>query len=147
MTCGSDEGAGFSARLPARIAAGRKPRSGARELVGPLRTVHHFRMYYVHAEVVRWVDDEWPGWVQVRLTESDGTVASLVDKVPIFDSDDRLEPGADLPIGIEIPCDLLDWTVDQGGKRTAHVRLHFHIEDQSGRRTFNVAEGALVQRS
>lgn len=104
-------------------------------------------MYYVHAVAVRWVDDEWPGLVQVHLAESDGTVATLVDKVPIFDSDDRLEPGTDLPIGVEIPCDLLDWTVAQGGKRTARVRLHSHIEDQDGRTTFNVTEGALVQRS
>jgi hypothetical protein len=104
-------------------------------------------MYYVHAEVIRWLDDEWPGRVQVRLTESDGTVAMLVDKVPIFDADDRLNPGTDLPIGIEIPCDLLDWTPDQDGKRTARVRLHFHLEDQDGRTTSNVTEGALVQRS
>jgi hypothetical protein len=49
--------------------------------------------------------------------------------------------------GIEIPCDLLDWTVDQGGKRTARVRLHFHVEDQDGRTTFNVTEGTLIQHS
>ncbi|MFI7543828.1 hypothetical protein [Actinoplanes sp. NPDC049599] len=104
-------------------------------------------MYYVHAEVVRWVDEEWPGRVQVCLAESDGTVAMLVDKIPVFDSDDRLKPGTDLPIGIEIPCDLLGWTVKQGGKRTARVRLHFHVEDQDGRTTFNVTEGALVERS
>lgn len=42
---------------------------------------------------------------------------------------------------------LLDWTVGQGGTRTARIRLHFHLEDQDGRTTFNVVEGALVQRS
>jgi len=105
-------------------------------------------MYYVHAEVVRWVvDDDWPGWVEVCLNESDGTYATLVDKLPIFDSDDRLEPGTDLPMGIEIPCDLLDWTVDEAGERTARVRLHFDIEDHNGRTTFNVTEGTLVRRS
>jgi len=119
----------------------------ARNLVGAFRIAHDLRVYYVHAEVVRWVDDEWPGRVLVHLAESDGAVATLIDKAPIFDSDDRLKPEVKLPVGVEIPCDLLDWAVDQGGSRSALVRLHFDIEDRNGRTTFAVAEHTLVQRS
>jgi hypothetical protein len=104
-------------------------------------------MHYVRAEVVRWVDPEWPGWVEVHLPESDGSVALLVDKVPVFDYGDRLVPGAKLPMSIEIPCHVLDWVVGQGGVRSAFIRLRFDIEDQSGRTIFNVDGGRLAQRS
>ena len=103
-------------------------------------------MHYVRAEVVRWVDQEWPGWVEVHLTESDDTVALLVDKVPVFDCGDRLVPGVELPMSVEIPCHVLDWVVDQGGVRSAFVRLHFDVEDESGRTIFHVDGGGLDQR-
>ena len=61
-------------------------------------------MQYVRVEVVRWIDDEWPGWVEVHLTEADGTVVSLTDKVPVLAGDDRPAPGVDLPMSLEIPC-------------------------------------------
>lgn len=104
-------------------------------------------MHYVRAEVVRWVDQEWPGWVEVHLPESDGTIALLVDKVPIFDEGDRLMPGVGLPTSIEIPCHVLDWVVGKDGVRSALVRLYFDVEDESGRTIFNVDEGELDRRS
>jgi len=104
-------------------------------------------MHYVRAEAVRWVDQVWPGWVEVHLPESDGTVALLVDKVPVFDYDDRLVPGAELPMSIQIPCDVLDWFVGQGGIRSAFIRLHFDVEDQSGRTMFKVDGGRLDHQS
>ncbi|WP_433365105.1 hypothetical protein ACQPZX_35190 [Actinoplanes sp. CA-142083] len=73
-------------------------------------------MHYVRAEAVRWIDIDWPGWVEVHLHESDGTVAVLVDEVPIFDDSDRLAPGT-LPVEVEIPCDVLEWVVDPADNR------------------------------
>jgi hypothetical protein len=104
-------------------------------------------MHYVRAEAVRWVDIEWPGWVKVHFRESDGTVVSLVDKVPIFDTGDRLILGTTLPAYVEIPCDVLERAADRAGNRSSLVRLGSNVEDQRGRTTFHVDEHTLVSRS
>lgn len=101
-------------------------------------------MHHVRAEAVQWIDEEWPGRVEVHLTESDGDVASLIDKVPAFDYGDRLAPGVNLPVGIEVPCDVLEWVVDRAGNRSALIRLHSSIEDQNGRSVFNVNASNLA---
>jgi hypothetical protein len=69
---------------------------------------------------------------------------SLVDKVPVLDNGDQLTRGTAVPSGVEILCDVLEWTVDQAGNRSAIVRLRSNVEDQSGRTTFNVDEDALA---
>ena len=105
---------------------------------------HDLDVYVVRAKAVRWVDLEWPGWVEVRLRESDGAVASLVDKAPMFDDAGRLWAGATLPLDVEVPCEVLDCAVDEAGNSL--VRLRSNVEDQSGRTTFRVDEHTLVWR-
>ncbi|WP_326557280.1 hypothetical protein [Micromonospora sp. NBC_01796] len=77
----------------------------------------------------------------------DGTVVSLIDKVPVLDCDGRLAPGIDLPAELEIPCDVLDWSVDQAGRRSAIIRLHSNVEDRNGRTVFNVEASTLTSRA
>ena len=101
---------------------------------------------YVRAEAVRWSDAEWPGWVEVHLRESDGTISILIDKAPIFDYSGRLAPDVEFPVELEIPCDVLDRTVDEAGNQSVVVRLHFHVEDQQGRGTFRVGETDVASR-
>jgi hypothetical protein len=108
---------------------------------------HHVFMDFVRVEVTRWSDVEFPGWVEVELRESDGAVATLIDKVPVFDAGDRLAVGVELPVGLEVPCDVLDWEVDKAGNAVAVVRLHFSITDQRGRSTFRVNEDTLASHS
>lgn len=111
------------------------------------RSTDDRHVHYVRAGAVRWVDINWPGWVEVHLHESDGTVAVLVDKVPIFDDGDRLAPRTTLPVEIEIPCDVLQWVVDAAGNRVSLIRLRSDVEDRRGRRTFHVDERILVSSS
>lgn len=101
-------------------------------------------MDYLRAEAVRWVDLEWPGWVEVQFRESDGAVVSLVDKAPIFDASGRLAQGAELPAEVEIPCEVLEQATDRVGNRSSLVRLGSDVEDQNGRRTFNVDVRTLI---
>jgi hypothetical protein len=63
--------------------------AGMSPLTEHFSETHDLYVHYVHAEAVRWVDLEWPGWIEVHLREADGTVASLVDKAAIFDDADR----------------------------------------------------------
>jgi hypothetical protein len=101
----------------------------------------------VRAEAVRWIDEEWPGWVEVQFTESDGTVVSIVEKVPVVDYDDRVVPGVRFPVDLEIQCDVLDWVAHPGGNRSAAIQLRFNVEDRHGRTVFNVDERLLSTRS
>ncbi|GIJ45324.1 hypothetical protein Val02_22100 [Virgisporangium aliadipatigenens] len=100
-------------------------------------------MYVVRVAAVRWVDEEWPGWVEVLLTESDGSVVSIVDKVPVLDGDGRLTPGGSLPVGLELPCDVLERRADGG----AVIRLRSDVEDRDGRTTFTVDGRSLSEAS
>jgi hypothetical protein len=108
---------------------------------------HDPHVHYVCAEAIRWVDIEWPGWAEVHLRESDGTVVSMVDKVPVLDDGNRLRLETQLPVDIEIPCEVLERMVDLAGNRSSLVRLRSNIEDQRGRTTFRVDEDTLISRS
>jgi len=104
-------------------------------------------MHYVRAEAVRWIDIEWPGWVEAHFRESDGTLVSLVDKVPIFDADGRLTLGAALPADVAIPCEVLEWAADEAGNELSLVRLGSSVEDQRGRTTFRIDAQILAARA
>jgi hypothetical protein len=82
----------------------------------------HVAMQSVRLEPVRWCDDEFPGWIEVELHESDGAVARLVDKAPIFNATGALAPGSALPIEFRVPCDVLSRDVDSAGNIVAVVR-------------------------
>lgn len=82
----------------------------------------------------------------MQLTESSGVVVTLVDKVPVFDGNDSLVPGVEFPVELELPCDVLDRSVEQDGGRSALVRLRFGIKDQAGRTDFRVDESDVVSR-
>lgn len=103
-------------------------------------------MDYVRGAAVGWIDGEWPGWVEVRLRESDGTVVTLVDKAPVFDCGNSLLPGVEFPVELELPCDVLDRTAGRDGKRSVMVRLRSGLEDQCGCGTFRVDEGDVISR-
>jgi hypothetical protein len=101
-------------------------------------------MEYVRAEAVRWVDREWPGWVEVQIAQADGTVAVVVEKVPVLGLGDRLAPGTEFPVEIELPCDVLRREVDESGHRSAVLVLRHGAEDQAGRSTLLVSESRIV---
>lgn len=95
-------------------------------------------MYSVRVQAVRWVDEAFPGWVEVHLHESNGTVTAVIDKVPVFDLDGTLTFGSKLPVDLDVPCDVLSRDVDNDGRHSAVVRLHFDLEDLNGRTSFRV---------
>src|SRR4051812_41976700 len=84
------------------------PMPSRRALAERFSDPHGLRIHYVRAVAVRWVGVEWPGWVEVHFGESDGTVVSLADKVPIFDAGDRLAVGAVLPMELTILWEVLE---------------------------------------
>ena len=83
--------------------------------------------------------------MEVRFAESDGALVVIAEKAPVVDHENRLLPGVQFPVALEIPCDLLDRVAD-GDSRSAVVRLRSNIEDRQGRSVFNVDEQSLTER-
>ncbi|GIJ70472.1 hypothetical protein Voc01_053890 [Virgisporangium ochraceum] len=98
----------------------------------------------MRVRAARWADRGFPGTVEVELREADGTVVGIVDKAPVLDL--ASTPDVELPVELEIPCDVLGRGVDGDGAPSVLVRLHFEIGDDRGRTTFRVGVGDVVTR-
>ncbi|MET8653530.1 hypothetical protein [Nocardia aurea] len=59
---------------------------------------------------VGWVGDdgELPGVIEVQLIDAEGTVHSLIDKVPIFGRTEDLGPDSTYPLPVDICVDLIE---------------------------------------
>src|SRR5258708_29106691 len=94
----------------------------------------------VRARAVRWVNDDFPGWVEVHLDLADGPVAKLIDKWPIFTADDCLRADASYPVDLTLACEVS--AVEGGaaaGTGPVYVTL-LHACDPSGAVTFLVRD-------
>jgi hypothetical protein len=69
----------------------------------------------VTCEIIRCVDDSYPGWVEARLIDADGTRWTFTDKAPIFCAE-ALTSAASYPIAGVIRCTIVD--VDKPRNRT-----------------------------
>ncbi|MGH3926263.1 MAG: hypothetical protein ACRDTT_25935 [Pseudonocardiaceae bacterium] len=57
-------------------------------------------MAYLTATAIRWVDDDFPGWVEVELVEADGPVITLADKAPVSEDGGRLTAEVACPVAV-----------------------------------------------
>lgn len=93
-------------------------------------------MARVRVDIVRWVDDAFPGWVEAHLTDADGVVHVIVDKVPIFTAGDDLRADSAYPVVVELPCRVV---APVGTSRLTVSLVEFGLESTTGRVTFEVA--------
>lgn len=91
-------------------------------------------MAEVRARAVRWVADDFPGWVEVQLADATGRVWSIVDKAPVFVDDGTLSASAAYPIDITVQAVVLE--VDDTG--SALVRLDHGLSASDGTEQFTV---------
>jgi hypothetical protein len=92
--------------------------------------------------VTRWVDEYFPGWVEVRFTAADGTEVAVTDKLPVFGIDMTVDTPLPVPSGLA--CDVLRRERDQDGGELAIVLLSYRVEDEDGRREFRVSAGQVT---
>ena len=92
----------------------------------------------IRGVVTRWVDDAFPGWVEVRFTDADGNVVVLTDKVPVFGLDAR---DIALPCAVELSCVVLR---HERQREVAVVALGHDVLDREGRNQFRVLADEVV---
>jgi hypothetical protein len=95
--------------------------------------------YYVLATAVRWVDEEWPGWIEVQIVVDGGMIVSLIDKIPIFTDSDQIVPGTPFPVPVRVACDLVGWDPGPEERSMAVIALRHQVQDDVGRSNFRVA--------
>ncbi|MGW4487896.1 hypothetical protein ACWEOE_29120 [Amycolatopsis sp. NPDC004368] len=94
-------------------------------------------MAKLKATVTRWVDDGFPGWVELQFDEADGTVVVITEKVPILTAENWM-PDMPLPLAFDLDCEALRRERDPHGREVALVELSYHVEDEEGRGQFTV---------
>ncbi|MEV0294852.1 hypothetical protein [Nocardia sp. NPDC050710] len=81
-------------------------------------------MTYLKAEVVRWADDSFPGFVEIEFRQADDSTVRLVEKAPVLDCEDRLTYDAAYPVTLELGCDIAHIDTD---RRVAAIELHWDM--------------------
>jgi len=102
-------------------------------------------MHALAVQIVRFVDDAQPGFVECEFLDADGKLHILFDKVPIFTAENLYANSAYPQPGIA-DCQLLaQWTDDQG-RDLARITtaIPFAIESRDGLSEFVVLSAQLV---
>ena len=90
-------------------------------------------MHDIAVQIVRFVDESQPGWVECELVDADGRRHLFIDKVPIFTLDD-LRADSKYPVPGIVRCEVLRKFKDEGGRELVHVRTvkQWGIESTEG---------------
>lgn len=95
-------------------------------------------MALVRCVAVRWVSDDFPGYVEVQLEDVAHKVWRLTDKAPVF-GDDALTSSSEYPCPVWVPCDV----VDEPEPGVVDIVLRNGVETQKGEAAFRVPAGSV----
>ncbi|MEU5825978.1 hypothetical protein ABZ798_33520 [Streptomyces sp. NPDC047803] len=103
-------------------------------------------MVDLRVEAVRWVDNAFPGWIEVQFSDAGGTRRSLVDKAPVFSSAEDLGPFSDYPLAVSVACVVVETaTAALGDDAVVTVSTSVHgITALNGEDEFSVRRSQLV---
>jgi hypothetical protein len=73
-------------------------------------------------QIVRFVDDRFPGWVECNFLDADSVRHSIVDKYPQFTTVILDETSVYPQLG-EAPCEVLELLRDSQGRELARITL------------------------
>ena len=111
-----------------------------------------FSGWYLRAEIVRWVSDDFPGFVECRLTDASERAWSIVEKVPVVTTEhlqpDRyLQPDSEFPQPVLIACEIVSRDRDDAGRETARITTstRLGIEATDGTTSFQVFATQLTR--
>ena len=104
-------------------------------------------MSEVAVELVRYVDDAQPGWVEARLRDASDHEWVFVDKVPIF-TEEALDADSSYPRPGVIVCEVIASWRDNRGREvcTIDTARPYGVEAQSGETKFDVLAEQIILR-
>jgi len=76
--------------------------------------------WYIRAEIVRWISDDFPGFVECRFTDRFGREWSFVEKVPVLTKAD-LRSNSPFPRPGFIACQIISCGHDESGRDIVEV--------------------------
>ena len=91
---------------------------------------------YLAVEIVRFVDESFPGWVECQFADAAGRVHTMVEKYPIVTAQ-MLDADSQYPQSGEVRCEVLDRSEDARGRKIVRIRLN-GIESTEGLSEFVV---------
>ena len=98
-------------------------------------------MASVRGLATRWLSDDFPGFVEVVLTDASQVEHTIHEKVPVLSDDWSLSPASAYPFVIWIDAEVLGQH-----QQTVTVRLAHSVESLDGHTVFDVAN-ELVRAS
>ena len=87
-------------------------------------------MQNVSVQIVRFVDSDFPGWVECELIDAAGRCHILRDKVPIF-TNEVLQANSKYPTPGIAPCEVLQRYQNEAGQEVARISTLRPIEIES----------------
>ncbi|MGJ9420817.1 hypothetical protein ACHAC9_24215 [Massilia sp. CMS3.1] len=96
--------------------------------------------------IERFVDDNFPGWVECSLVDSDRCVHQFIQKAPVV-SAANLVPDSDFPHSGYMACLIQDEWTDERGRQLVRVGTAkpWGVESTAGETSFTVLRAQIVQ--
>jgi hypothetical protein len=97
----------------------------------------------ITVQIVRFVDDHQPGWVECVFADAEEREHRFVDKVPIF-STECLDASSTYPRWGRAACEVVERWKDAHGRELVRVTTADGIESTEGLSVFVVLAAQLV---
>jgi hypothetical protein len=100
----------------------------------------------IAVEIVRFVDEHQPGFVECRFQDAHGGVHVVVEKVPVVSTED-LRSNSHYPCPGAIGCTVEREYEDHEGRSLVAVNteLPWHVESSSGQTRFELLSSHVVR--
>ena len=97
-------------------------------------------MTIIRIPIVRWVDNQFPGWVECLLTDASGRQWSIIDKLPIFSEDMDIGEDSKYPQPGILPCEVADEKIVPQGRKVVVINTEkpWGVESIDGNTIFEV---------
>jgi hypothetical protein len=94
---------------------------------------------YIRAQIIRWVSDDFPGFVECRFADTLGREWSLIEKLPVV-TDADLRSSSQFPQPALVACEVVARGQDNAGRKIAEIITitPFAVESTDGTTRFQL---------
>jgi hypothetical protein len=109
------------------------------------RSAYNSTLMQLKVQIVRYVDDQFPGFVECELIDSSGRLHTFLEKGPVV-SDEWPGPDDSYPMGGEIRCEILEQLHPPDGRDLLRVTTNQpdSVETKDGITEFVVLSSQVI---